>query len=97
MTKYRLYTSDVAKGITDFDDQTYIIIHRSYITEHCIIIDTSSYYKPFIIAYKVEYHEYSSIDWAQGEYFDNFESAYIFLRKKEIIALESKENNTAPG
>lgn len=91
MTKYRLYTSDVAEGITDFNDDTYIIIHSSEITtDYCIIIDTSACYKPFIVAYKVKHHKLNSIDWVQGEYFDNLEDAYMYLLKKEYEFIENK-------
>ena len=83
MTKYRLYTSDVAEGITDFNDDTYIIIHSSYISNYCIILDTSAIFNPFIVAYKVEYHEYDSIDWVQGEYFSELNNALRYLHKKE--------------
>ncbi len=89
MTKYRLYTSDVEDGITDFNDETYIIIHESKITTYSLIIDTDSIFNPYIVANHVHYRKLNSIDWNSGTYFENLEDAYIYIRKKEIEQLQN--------
>ena len=88
MKKFRLYTSDVEDGITDFNDDSYIIIHESKLTPYSLILDTEATFNPFIVANHIHYRKYNSIEWNSGTYFANMEDAYIFIRKKEIEQLQ---------
>jgi len=67
--KYRLYTEDVANGLTDFNDDKYTIL-ESKTVEGCLVALVYDEYQ-FIIANGLKYHEYGSIDWDYGNYYTN--------------------------
>ena len=76
---YRLYNIEVAQGITDFDDMRYHILTTHFIRElgkSVALVYREGQIGPFIVAYGIQQHEYLSIDWEQGYYFETLEEAY---------------------
>ena len=76
---YRLYNIEVAQGIVNFDDMRYHILSSHHIAEvdkTVSIIYREGCAGNSIVAYGIQRHEYMSIDWEQGHYFDTLEEAY---------------------
>ena len=79
MAAYRLYTQEVAEGVTDFNDENYHILKtKSFFTDteyHTVALIFRENDSSFIVANGVEYHEYNSIDWSFGHYFTDIFAA----------------------
>lgn len=86
MTNYRLYTSEVEKGITYNNDKHYNILHIEYINDekYAIIHNTTNACTPFIVAYRLEYQKYYSIEWEHGHYFTDLINAVDFIKRLKI-------------
>lgn len=77
---YRLYNEDVAEGLVDFNDQEYHILKIN--GDYTLIFNDCT--DQFIVAYKLQYHDLESIDWAQGHYFSDVVEATRFLEDQTI-------------
>ena len=89
---YRLYNRDVQEGITDFNDDKYHILNSRH--DYSLIFNDVS--DLFIVAYKLEFHEYDSIDWAQGYYFSDIEEAMDKFNKLTSDIYRFMTNDPAP-
>ena len=72
---YRMYNKDVEEGMVDFNDQRYHILKT--LGDYTLVFNDCT--DRFIVAYKLQYHDLESIDWAQGHYFYDVLGATQFL------------------
>lgn len=83
---YRLYTKDVAQGLTDFNDLTYHVLVSQEVP-YCGTI-ALVFHEPtdqFIFVTGLTYEQHQSIQWAYGKYFENVLSATRYYEQQTTL------------
>lgn len=94
MAAYRLYTEDVAQGITDFNDE-YFHVLETYTDSlrHTIALIYNERGKSFLIAHGLHHEDFNSIHWDYGNYYDKITHAsHDFLCEIEDIKRTFNDN-----